>query len=191
MNKTINDKRIIGANDIQGMQTYVDSSHAVHMDMRGHRGGVSNFGIGVFTAKPSKQNMNLRISNESGLIGNSEYLMYNILYEYFLESQGYPMKYNRTWKNNEAAEKMAKNGKVSCSINCRDIGIKLLWVYYREKQGKTSIKHCPIDKTFADLFTKHLQGSRFKMFRKVVMGWDDVATLWDDSDDKYKVSSTS
>ena len=33
------------------MQTYVDLYHVVHMDMRGHTGGVSNFGIGVLTAK--------------------------------------------------------------------------------------------------------------------------------------------
>ena len=38
----------------------------------------------------------------------------------------------------------------------------------------------------ADSFTKHVQGSKFKLFRR-----DDVATLWDDSNDKYKTSSTS
>ena len=51
MNQKINGKIIIGANDIQEIQTYVDLSHAVHMEMRVYKGGVSTFGIGVLTSK--------------------------------------------------------------------------------------------------------------------------------------------
>ena len=54
MNQTIDNKIIIGSNDLKEMQAYYDSSHVVHMDMRGHTGGVSNFGIGVLTANSSK-----------------------------------------------------------------------------------------------------------------------------------------
>ena len=46
-------------------------------------------------------------------------------------------------------------------------------------------------KILADFFTKPLQGSKFQLFRRVMMEWDDVATLWDNSNDKDKVSSTS
>ena len=42
----------------------------------------------------------------------------------------------------------------------------------------------------ADLFTKSLQGSKFNLFIRVIKVWDDVAMQWDDSYDKYKVSST-
>ena len=84
MNHTTDNYRNIGANDLQGMQTNIDSSHAVHMEMRVRTGGFSSFGIGVLTDKPSKQNMNLRSLNELGVIGNTECLTYNIWYEYFL-----------------------------------------------------------------------------------------------------------
>ena len=30
----------------------------------------------------------------------------------------------------------------------------------------------------ADFFTKPLQGKKFIMFRRVIMGWDHVSTLW-------------
>ena len=53
------------------MNTYVDLSHAVHMDMRLHKGGVSNFGIGVLMDKLRKHKMNLICSNKSEVIGNS------------------------------------------------------------------------------------------------------------------------
>ena len=33
MNQKIDNERIVGTNGLQEMQTYVDSSHAVHMDM--------------------------------------------------------------------------------------------------------------------------------------------------------------
>ena len=57
------------------------------MEMRGHAGGVSTFDIGVFMAMLIKQKTNSRNSNESEVIGNSEYLPYNIWYENFLEGQ--------------------------------------------------------------------------------------------------------
>ena len=72
---------------------------------------------------------------------------------------------------------MAKNGKMSCSIKSRHIVIKFFWVVNRLKRGKISVKHCPTEKMLAYFFTKPLQGSKLKNFRKVIMGWDDVATL--------------
>ena len=38
-----------------------------------------------------------------------------------------------------------------------------------------------------DLFTKPLQGRKFNLSRTLIIGWDDVATLWDESDDKKGV----
>ena len=60
MNHKIDKDIIIGANYLKEMYTYVDLSLAVHMDIRGHTGVVSTFGIGVLMAKLSKQNMNPR-----------------------------------------------------------------------------------------------------------------------------------
>ena len=30
----------------------------------------------------------------------------------------------------------------------------------------------------ADFFTKPLQGKKFHMFRRIIMGWDHISTLW-------------
>ena len=49
------------------------------------------------------------------------------------------------------------------------------------KQGNIRVKHCPTDKFLEYLFTKPQQGSKFNMFRRVIMEWDDVETLWGDS----------
>ena len=57
---------------------------------------------------------------------------------------------------------MAKNRKMSCSRKSRHIIIKFFWVADRAKQGNISVKHFPIEKMLADLFTKPLQGRKFK-----------------------------
>ena len=43
----------------------------------------------------------------------------------------------------------------------------------------------------ADFFNKPLHGSKFKLYRGMIMEWGDVAMLWNDSDDKEIFSSTS
>ena len=138
--------------------------------MRGHTGGVITFGTGVLNAKSSKQKMNSRSSNETEVIGNSEYLPYNIWFEYFMEAQGYPLDSNIVWQDNEEAEKMAKNGVMSCSSKSRHISIKNFWIADRVKQGHIQVKHCPMEIMLADFLPKALQGKRFHMFRHVLMG---------------------
>ena len=51
---TIDMARIIGANGLDLMETYVDASYAVHHDMRGHTGGLMTMGVGVIQGKASK-----------------------------------------------------------------------------------------------------------------------------------------
>lgn len=91
LQQAIDDERIIGVDDLQIMQTFVDSSHAIHNDMRGHTGGLFTFGIGILNAKSRKHKMNSRSSNKTEVIENNEYLPYNIWFEYFMEAQGHPL----------------------------------------------------------------------------------------------------
>ena len=122
--QTIDDVRTIGADCLSEMTTYVDSSHAVHPDMRGHTGGAITFGTGIVTHRSSKQKMNSRSSNKTEVIGNSEFLPTNIWYQNFLEAQGYPLSKNYFLQDNKGAEKMAKNGRISSGSNSRHINIK-------------------------------------------------------------------
>jgi len=45
---------------------------------------------------------------------------------------------------------------------------------------KIEIKYCPTEQMIADFFTKPLQGSLFKRFKRVIMGLDHISTLWID-----------
>jgi len=48
----------------------------------------------------------------------------------------------------------------------------------RIKSENVSIRYCPTEQMLADFFTKPLQGSLFKRFKRVIMGLDHVSTLW-------------
>ena len=94
-----------------------------------------------------------------------------------MEAQGYPLKSNVLWKDNEGAERMAKNGKLSCSSKSRHIAIKYFWITDRVKQGNLDVRHCSTDIMLTDFFTKPLQGKKFHMFRRGIMVWDHFSVL--------------
>ena len=50
--------RIIGANGLDLLETYMDASYAVHHDMRGHAGGLMTVRVRVIQGKASKQKFN-------------------------------------------------------------------------------------------------------------------------------------
>jgi len=160
LHQTEEDVRIIGADDLHKMLTFVDSAHAVHPNMRGHTGGLTTFGTGIIDQKSSKQKMNTRSSTESEVVGTSEYLPKNIFFEMFMEAQGYKLESNTLAEDNESTIKMSKNGKSSCTSNSKHISIKYFWVTDRIKNGNITIVHCPAKQMIADYFTKPLQKER-------------------------------
>ena len=176
--QTADDVRIVGADDLHEMLTFIDSAHAVHPNMRGHTGGLTTFGTGIIDQKSSKQKMNTRSSTETEVVGTSEYLPKNIFFEMFMEAQGYRLKSNILAEDNESTIRMSKNGRDSCTSNSKHIAIKYFWVTDRIKNGNIKIVHCPTKQMIADYFTKPLQGALFHMFRNVIMGWDHVSTVY-------------
>ena len=66
---TIEDVRIIGANSLEQIFTWIDASYAVHMNMQGHTGGAISMGYGVIHARAGKQKINTKRSTESELVG--------------------------------------------------------------------------------------------------------------------------
>ena len=44
LHQTIDNVSIIGSDDLLKMQTFIDSSHVLHEDMKGHTGGTITFG---------------------------------------------------------------------------------------------------------------------------------------------------
>ena len=181
LHQTIEDVRVIGADDLFSMLTFIDSAHAVHPNMRGHTGGgVTTFGTGIIDQKSGQQKMNTRSLTETEVVGTSEYLPKNIYFEMFMEAQGYKLQSNILAEDNESTIRMSKNGRDSCTSNSKHIAITYFWVTDRIKNGNITIVHdCPTKQMIADFFTKPLQGALFHLFRKVIMGsWAHINTVY-------------
>ena len=177
MQNTIDDIRIIGCDDLDHVFMWVDAAFAVHPNMRSQTGGAMSMGWGIVHGKSSKQKLNTKSSTESELVGVSEYLPYNIWLLNFMKHQGYRVKHNTLFQDNESAIKMEKNGRNSCTGNSRHVDIRFFFVKDRIDKGEVQVQYCPTYQMLADYFTKPLQGRMFHAYRNVLMGWKHISTL--------------
>jgi hypothetical protein len=98
---TLDEHLTLGADDLSLMFTWVDASYAAHKDMRSHTGRVVSFGIGAIMSKSSKHKINTKSSTEAELVGASDYLSYPIWAKKFLSAQGYSLKENVFYQDNQ------------------------------------------------------------------------------------------
>ena len=186
---TIHLKRIIGADNLHSLFTWIDASYAIHPNMRSHTGGCMSMGIGTLHCKSSKQKLNTKSSTEAEVVGLSEYSPYNLWLVNFMKEQGYQLKTNDIYQDNQSAIKMERNGRNSCTGNSRHIHIRYFFVKDRQDKGEIDIKYCPTENMLADFFTKPLQGTLFERFRAVIMGHAHISTLSTPFKERVRISN--
>ena len=185
LNQTIDDVRVVAADDLSSLFTWIDAAYAVHPNMRSHTGGTMSMGLGVLHCKSSKQKLNTKSSTEAEVVGTSDYVPYNIHMVMFMKHQGYDLKTNILYQDNQSAIRMETNGRNSCTGNSRHVDIRYFFVKDRVDKKEIQIMYCPTQQMLADYFTKPLQGKLFHNMRRVIMGWDHISIL------KTYLSSTS
>ena len=110
LNRTIDDKRVVGALSLKTLITWVDAAYAVYDNMRSQTGGLSSMGWGAIQTKSSKQKINAKSSTKAELIGVSEVLPYNIWITNLLKAKGYELENILLIQDNMSAIKMKKMG---------------------------------------------------------------------------------
>jgi len=134
--------------------TWIDAAYAVHGNMRSLTGGVISMRLGILHAKSSKQKLNTKSSTEAEVVGVSNYLPFNLHFVIFLREQGYTIKENILYQDNESAIRMETNGRMSCTSNPKHIDIRYFFVKDRVDKKEIEIHHCPTAKMVAAYFTK-------------------------------------
>ena len=177
MYQTIHEKRVIGARNLHELFTWIDAAYGVHRDMRSHTGGAMSFGYGIVHYLSAKQKLNVKSSTEAEVVGMSDYLPFNIWLRMFLEEQGYYLKKNVLYQDNQSAIRMETNGRSSCTGNSRHIHVRFFFVKDRLDKKEFTIEYCPTQQMLGDFYTKPLQGRLFRAFRRVIMGWDHIDIL--------------
>ena len=108
--------------------------------------------------KSSKQKLNTKSSTEAELVGMSEYLPCNLWARMFMEEQGYKLKLNTVFQDNQSTIKMGTNGRMSCIGNSRHIDVRYFFVADRVKKKELQIKYCPTEMMIADYTEKFDNG---------------------------------
>ena len=124
---------------------------------------------GAMFAMSSKQKLNTRSSTEAKLVGVNDAMTMILWMKHFIEAQGYPVRENIIYQDNESSMKLEKYGRQSSGKKTRHLDIRYYFVTDNVKQGVVQIRYCPTGDMTADFFTKPLQRSLFKKFRDQIL----------------------
>ena len=59
--------------------------------------------------------------------------------------------------------------------------LRYFFIKDRVDKGEVTVEYCPTHHMIADYFTKPLQGRVFQKFRNIIMGYEKLSALQDDS----------
>ena len=161
---------ILGANSTGVLSWYVDASFAVHNDMKGHTGGALTLGRGCPVLACTKQKLNTRSSTESELVGVDDLMPMILWVRLFMKAQGFKVKDNIVYQDNQSAILLERNGRASSSKRTRHIEIRYYFATDRIAKKDLSVEWCSTTKMLADFMTKPLQGKGFTKLRDIIMG---------------------
>ena len=157
------------ADDGIDIKWWIDASFAAHPDMRSHTGGTLSLGKGSVYSMSRKQRINTKSSTEAELVGVDDGMPLVVWTRNFIAAQGYDIRDNVVYQDNQSTMLLAKNGRASSGRRTRHIDIRYFFVTDRVKRGELRIEYCPTGDMVADFFTKPLQGSLFRKLRGIIL----------------------
>ena len=123
-----------------------------------------------------KEKLNTKSSTESELVGVDD-LMPQILWTIlFLQNQGFKMRENIVYQDNQSSLKLENNGRGSSGGRTQQINIRYFFVTDRIAKSDLTMKNCPTGMLVADFYTKLLQGKLFRLFRNLILNIKDSPT---------------
>jgi hypothetical protein len=169
LNGTRRLKLTLSADSMSSIHWYVDASHQTHDDCRGHTGALMTLGRGATLSSSTKQKLNTKSSTESEIVGLHDKTGVILWTRNFLEAQGYTITDNFVYQDNMSTLSLTKNGYVSSSTRLQHIKAKYFFCKHYHHAGEINLTYCPTDKMWADVLTKPLQGSKFRLMRAFLM----------------------
>ena len=162
--------KIGGSPDLTNPMWYINGSHCVHWDSRGHGGAALMMGTRAMLRYSNRLRINTRSSTETELVTVDRYMPEILWTMYFLRDQGYDIKCSKIAQDNEAAQLLETRGKFSSTLRTKHIKNKYFFVKDQVDQGGVAIIDCPTEDMWADYQSKPQQGRLFKRMRAALMG---------------------
>jgi hypothetical protein len=162
-------KSKLSINNLGMLKWYVDGSHNVHWDCKGHGGGVITMGKGEMSSYSRKMKVNTQSLTETELIA-ADMLMPEMLWMlHFIQAQGYSAECVGLYQYNISTQLLIKNGQMSSGKCTKHIKVKFFFIKDRVDDREIKVLDCPTHKMWADVMTKPLQGTAFKVMRAELM----------------------
>jgi hypothetical protein len=136
-----------------------------------------SMGKGSVYSTSTRQKLNTKSSTEAELVGVDDVMPMILWTRQFMEGQGYQIKDNVVYQDNQSAMLLEKNGQQSSTKRTRHLDIRFFFVTDRIKAKQLTVEYCPTGDMWADVFTKPLQGAAFRKFRKLILNLEDGAQM--------------
>jgi hypothetical protein len=172
LDSTVDMPLVLAADDSGQIRWWIDSSFAVHDDMKSHTGGTMSMGKGSVYSTSGKQKLNTRSSTEAEVVAVHDVLPQLMWTGNFLSEQGFPVKESLLYQDNTSSILIEKNGRNSCTKRSRHMDIRYFFIKDQVESKRVRIEHCPTADMVADYFTKPLQGAPFRKLRDLIMNID-------------------
>jgi len=150
---------------------WVDSSYAIHPDMRSHKG------IYIYTQQRSHVHSLItqtKSSTEAELVAVDDAMGQVLWTRHFLASQGQNVPTTTIYQDNKSTILLSENGEYIKLKKDMSYQHSFFFVADRIKKGEVKVAYCPTTNMLSDFFTKLLQGSTFKKMRNVILNLPDT-----------------
>jgi hypothetical protein len=154
------------------LKWYVDGSHNVHWDCRGHGGAVFSLGRGATSSYSRKIKLNTRSLTETELVTADMFMPEMLWSLHFIQAQGYETECVGLYQDNISTQLLIKNGKMPSGKKTKHIKAKFFFIKDRVDDGEIKLIDCPTEEMWADIMTKPLQGTAFRVMRAELMNCD-------------------
>jgi hypothetical protein len=162
-------KMRLNVDNLGMLKWYMDGSHNVHRDSKGHGGAVFTVGKGAISSYSRKMKMNTQSSTETELITANMFMPEMLWSLYFIQAQGYEAECVGLYQDNISIQLLLKNGKMSSEKRTKHIKAKFFVIKDRVYDGEIKVIDCAMKEMWEDIMMKPLQGTAFKIMRAELM----------------------